>query len=231
MMFMLNIICLYMNSAPEKKNKLSEQIKQALIKDINEGVFKVGEKIPAEPELMSRFAVGRSSIREAIKSLTESHILTVRQGYGTIVNRIEEQPIEHRLRNSDFAEINYVRTMLEKEIVSLAALNRREQDIIDMEQSLEKRRLAISQEIYEACIDADIEFHMTIARASGNKVLADLYLSFTTIIRDFFSRREPGGITKFALSHHLHEKLAGDIKAKSLSNALSTIATILDNNH
>lgn len=230
-MFNNNIVCLRMNSAAVKKDKLFETIKQALIKDIKDGNFPIGEKIPAEPELMSRFEVGRSTIREAIKSLTESGILTVRQGYGTIVNKISDTSMESRLRNSDFAEINQVRGILEKEIVGLAVINHTVDDINTIEHALADRLSAIEIGNIDACIDADIKFHMAIAMAAGNSVLTDLYENFTRIIRDFFSRREPNGVTKFAMSHYLHEQLAANIKEKNLEDAQLTIAKILNNNH
>lgn len=215
----------------EKESKLFEQISTKIRNDIKEGKFKVGEKIPSEPALMELYGVGRSTVREAIKSLTLSGILTVQQGFGTKVNATPSEPIEQRLRSADFKEINQVRALLEQEIVRLASKNRTESDLKSISDALEKRKSAIESESRTECANADIAFHLAIAHASGNHVLRDLYESFTVIIRDFFAKRAPSGITHFAMSHHLHEALFDAIKAGKSEAALSITNTILNNNH
>ncbi|TDO20789.1 FadR/GntR family transcriptional regulator [Pedobacter duraquae] len=215
----------------ETQLRLFEQIALRIRDDIKEARFKAGEKLPPEPLLMECYSVGRSTIREAIKSLTLSGILTVRQGFGTMVNDVSAEPIEHRLRRSDFGEINQVRSILEKEIVSLAVKHRTTENLESISAALKKRREAIEQESKVACANADIEFHMAIARASGNQVLADLYGSFTVVIRDFFSRREPSGVTHFAMSHYLHQSLFDSIEAKDEERATHILSQILNNNH
>lgn len=215
----------------EKENRLFEQVSAKIRNDIKEGKFKVGEKIPSEPALMELYGVGRSTIREAIKSLTLSGILTVQQGFGTKVNATSTEPIEQRLRVADFKEINQVRALLEQEIVRLATKNRTDSHLKAIKNALEKRKSAIESESRTECANADIAFHLAIARASGNHVLSDLYESFTVIIRDFFTKRAPSGVTHFAMSHHLHEALFNAIKAGNTDSALSITTTILNNNH
>ena len=76
-----------------KNEKLSDRVATRIRYDIKDGKYKAGEKIPAEPELMKKYAVGRSSVREAIKSLAIAGILQVKQGDGTYVNEyVEQQP-------------------------------------------------------------------------------------------------------------------------------------------
>lgn len=216
----------------EKRESLSNRVIKLIKNDIAQGKFKLNEKIPAEPELMQLYSVGRSSIREAIKTLAISGILKVQQGSGTFVNSfVSAETIEQRLKRADFDQINSVRKLLEGEIVMLAAQNNSAVHIAQIEQNLEKRKLAIQSENRQACVDADIAFHMAIAQASLNNVLADLYESFTLIIRDFFSKREAQGISHFAMSHHLHEQLFKAIKAQKVKQAGQLIQQILDNNY
>jgi len=215
----------------KQESKLFEQVSVKIRNDIKEGKFKTGQKIPSEPALMELYGVGRSTIREAIKSLTLSGILTVQQGFGTMVNAIPTEPIEQRLRNADFEEINQVRALLEQEIVRLATQNRSELDLEAIKSAIDNRKLAIENELRKECINADIEFHLAIARASQNRVLADLYESFTVIIRDFFAKRAPSGIAHFAMSHHLHQALFEAIKNRDTKSAGEITANILNNNH
>lgn len=51
---------------------------------LNEPVA-IGEKLPNEFELAEKFGVGRSTIREAVKSLVSKGVLEVRRGSGTYV--------------------------------------------------------------------------------------------------------------------------------------------------
>lgn len=214
------------------KEKLSERITNQIRQDISQGKYPSNEKIPAEPELMTLYGVGRSTIREAIKSLAISGILKVQQGSGTFVNDDPEtETIDQKLKHADFNDIHAVRRLLEEEIVKLATINHTEEQIAEMERCLEDRRLAILAEQAEQCANADIAFHMVIAQASKNNVLAQLYKSFTIIIRDFFSRRETRGITHFAMNHHLHEELFKAIKSKKQKQAQQVILQILDNSY
>jgi DNA-binding FadR family transcriptional regulator len=212
--------------------KLSDQVAIKIRHDIHQNTYKAGEKIPAEPELMKLYAVGRSTIREAIKTLAMTGILKVQQGSGTFVNGgIHHETIDQRLRRSDFDEINAVRKLLEDETVRLAAKNHTMKDLEDMQQCLENRKFAIRSEQQQACVEADIAFHIAIARASSNKALAGLYQSFTSIIRDFFSKRELRGISHFAMSHHLHEQLFEAIKKKKERLAQQLLDKIIESNY
>ena len=208
--------------------KLYTKIVDRLQEDINSGKFKPGEKIPPEPELMKLYGVGRSTIREAIKTLAMSGILKVQQGSGTVVNtNLEGLSIEQRLRRADLGDINAVRGLLEKEIVRLAAENRSDEHLAIIRESLEARRKALLAEDLARTMEADIAYHMGIARASGNSVLADLYYHFTLILRDLFSTRGTRGISRFAMNHYLHEELLQAIGQRDAGRAGEVLAAIL----
>ena len=198
-----------------KSERLSDQLSARLRQDIGNEKYKAGEKIPTERELMETYNVGRSTVREAIKSLAIAGFLIVRQGNGTFVNY--EKPlhtIDSRLKKADFDEINAVRKLLEEEIVKLAVEHHTTVQLEEMEQKLALRKQAIVEEDRQKCTDADVAFHTAIAKASSNKVLLHLYQNFTETIRSFFSQRELKGIGHFAMSHHLHENLFKAIKSK-----------------
>ena len=216
----------------DKKEKLSDKVIMTIKNDIAGGRLKKGQKIPAEPELMELYQVGRSTIREAIKTLAISGILKVQQGSGTFVtSKIKDETLNQRLRRADFDEINAVRSLLEKELVRLACINRNEQHLLVMEEFLAKRKAAIEANAEKKCTDADIDFHIAIARASGNSVLTDLYQSFTKVMRDFFSKREAQNIARFADSQPKHEALARAIADRDQELAEEITANILNNNY
>lgn len=212
--------------------KLSDKVIAAIQRDIAKGKYKTGDKIPAEPELMTLYNVGRSTVREAVKTLAMSGIVRVKQGDGTYVNdKPKRETLHERLRRADATEINNVRTLLEVEIVRLAATHKTPEDIEALSLWLDKRRKAIEQEQIKECTDADIGFHLALATASGNSVLADLYKNFTVVIRDFFDKRDGGTVHHFAASHKLHEALFTAVKSGKPDKAAATLQQILANNN
>lgn len=61
------------------------QIHNQLRENIEDGKWKVGEKIPAERELAADFDVSRMTLRQAIQALVDEGILERRVGSGTFV--------------------------------------------------------------------------------------------------------------------------------------------------
>jgi GntR family transcriptional regulator len=71
---------------------LHVQLKEILKKEILDGLFK--EKIPSERELIERFSVSRSTVREAISALVMEGILEKKHGKGTFISH---RPVEEWL--------------------------------------------------------------------------------------------------------------------------------------
>lgn len=61
--------------------KIHNQIKR----DIENHVYQVGDRIPAERQLAVKFGVSRMTLRQAIKTLEDEGILERRLGSGTYV--------------------------------------------------------------------------------------------------------------------------------------------------
>ncbi|SHN22758.1 FadR/GntR family transcriptional regulator [Chitinophaga sp. CF418] len=215
-----------------KAIKLADQVIYSLQQDISLGKYKPGELIPPEPVLMEQFGVGRSTIREAIKTLSNAGILKVQQGAGTFVcePRTSAEPLDQRLRRAAMQEVNHVRQLLEVEIVQLAVQHRRQEDLDTLQSLLEERWQAITADNYDACADADIRFHKAVATASHNSVLADLYQTFTSVIMDGFRQREKPHVSQFQQTHDLHVQLAAAIAQQQSDKAIQTVKAILENN-
>lgn len=175
----------------EKMNKklLVSQVEDEIMNYILQEPVEIGNKIPNEFELGERFGVGRSTIREAVKSLVTKGILEIRRGSGTYVvstSSLEEDPLglarfEDKYRLA--LELFEVRLMLEPEIASMAAGNASGED---KERLKELCDLVETQ--YTAGIDhtkADIEFHSCIARCSGNRVVETLIPVIQTAVSTF----------------------------------------------
>jgi DNA-binding FadR family transcriptional regulator len=170
------------------KRSLADEVASKLKEQIILGQYKVNEKLPIEPELMKKFGVGRSTIREAIKSLANSGMLRVQQGIGTFVEQTitNREPMEQRLKRANVKDLDEVRQLLEMKIAEKAAINRTEKDIIAIKNYLMARKQAGIDGLIEDCIEADICFHVAIAEASKNEILADLYKSTSVHLKNWF---------------------------------------------
>ena len=60
-------------------------VAQALMRDIEQGKYRVGSMLPTEMEICERFGISRYTAREAIRRLTELGLVTRRAGIGTTI--------------------------------------------------------------------------------------------------------------------------------------------------
>jgi DNA-binding FadR family transcriptional regulator len=160
-----------------KRESLADAVVNKLQHQIASNHYKIGERLPSEPELMQQFGVGRSTIREAIRILANKGLIRVQQGVGTFVELQQNsvEPFHQSLSRAEGDDVNEVRQLLELKIAEKAALNRTQEDIDIMTGYLQKRHQAALQNRPEECIEADIQFHIRLAMASKNEVLVDLY--------------------------------------------------------
>jgi DNA-binding FadR family transcriptional regulator len=195
-------------NTPIPRHSLADAVVGRLQQQLSLGVYKPGDKLPSEPELMAEFGVGRSTIREAVRILANTGHVTVRQGSGTMVEaqRGIAEPLPQRLRRSNAADLDEVRQLLEIKIAEKAALFRTRKDITKMKGLLELRNAAALSNDIEAAIHSDIQFHISIAVASRNDILADLYRTVAEQMTRHFHQTHL--TTKsFIESQQLHEQL------------------------
>jgi DNA-binding FadR family transcriptional regulator len=212
-----------------QQRKLGDQVIQQLQEKISLGAFKPGDKIPTEPELMSMFGVGRSTIREAVRVMVNAGLLEVRRGDGTYVldRTASLEPLEHRLRRATILEVYEVRRILELEIAKLAAQRRTDDDLSCMRESLNQRCEARRTNDNRAYVDSDLAFHSAIAVASQNSVLIDLYLSFSNVLRDALEELVSDN-DLYQNQIAMHEKLLEAIERKDVKAAEYWTAENLD---
>jgi len=211
-----------------QKKSLADEVAERLRKQIISGRYEVGGKLPTEPQLMKKYDVGRSSVREAIKILSNLGFLNVQQGVGTfVISQTANEPISQRLKRADMREIDEVRRILEIKIAEKAALTRNEEDIAKIEKYLSERARTAREGLLEDCIEADVNFHISIAEATHNEILADLYRSVATHISKGF-KHIYDDTDSFVKTQKLHEQLGKYIIAQDAPKALNMVLNILN---
>jgi DNA-binding FadR family transcriptional regulator len=145
---------------------------------ISSGAWSVGELIPKEPELMQLIGVGKSTVREAVRSLATLGMLETVPGVGTFVR--SRTPVSsiltEFLADHDIEEVLVYRRSLEIEAAQTAAVKRSDAHLAALRASYE-RSISEGDRDSERCDDitrAD-SFHRLIVEASGSALLLDLY--------------------------------------------------------
>ena len=157
-----------------KPRKLPEQIADRLREMIIQEEMKTGMKLPAEGELMARFGVSRSTVREAVKILQTENIVDIRQGQGTFLCAmpgLKQDPLGLRFADQQelIAHLLEIRLLIEPGVAALAAQRRREEDLVQMKALLDRMDNAYLHG--EDYTPYDAEFHSVIAKAARNDVV------------------------------------------------------------
>jgi GntR family transcriptional regulator, transcriptional repressor for pyruvate dehydrogenase complex len=217
------------------KERLYQEIVDQIQQQIVSGALKPGDQIPAERDLAERFGVSRTAVREAIKSLTEKGLIEVFVGRGTFVTNLSPDRVVESmtllLRNEphNVASLQEARELLEVPTARLAATRRTDAHVA--------RLRAISAELEEErsisarLVDGDTEFHVELARATGNPVLVLLSQTIVALLRterlyrnDFDTSRLP---TALADHRDIVEAIADgdpDRAAHAMSDHLARVA-------
>src|SRR3954471_3015167 len=67
------------------RSSLSDHIVEQISGQIASGVLRSGDRLPSEKQLCLQFGVGRTSVREALRSLCVMGVLETHMGDGTFV--------------------------------------------------------------------------------------------------------------------------------------------------
>ena len=204
---------------------------------IRNGRLRPGQKLPTETEIMARFDVSRTVVREAISRLQASQLVRTRHGIGTFV--IEPAPGGNfRITPDDLANVADVisvlelRISLETESAGLAAQRRNAGNLKAMAQALRDFRQSIRQD--SDAVPADFQFHMEVARATGNRHFADLMTHLGSMIIPRARLNTPQGAPEGRLSYLQrvaaeHELIYQAIRARDVEAARSAMRTHLSN--
>lgn len=144
---------------------------------IRSGRWPVGERIPAEPELVAHFGVGRNTIREAVRALEHSGMLVPRRGDGTYVRsrNVLAAAIERCLPKPAHLDLLEARRAVETEAAGSAAVRATPAQVVALQECLAGAEATLSAGDVEAYAQADIVFHTRLVEASGNGLLIELY--------------------------------------------------------
>ncbi|QEY62201.1 FadR family transcriptional regulator [Metapseudomonas lalkuanensis] len=171
-------------SAPALKRSLVDIALEQIRQRIDNGTWPLGQRLPPEPELAEIIGISRNTVREAVRVLTFSGVLDVRQGDGTYVRACAD-PLAamQALARSSVEQALEARGMIEIEASRLAASRRTEDDLVDLRVALAASAARSGHEDLEDYIVHDLAFHQRVVDSAHNPVLSQLYRYFSQVIR------------------------------------------------
>lgn len=193
----------------KRQEKLSVQVVQQIIDLIVEGKLKEGDRLPPERELCETFCVSRTVIREAISVLEAKSLLESQMGSGTYIRAIKSGDVADSLglyisTQSDsisMLQLFEVRHIFETQIAQLAAKRASEGDIAELEAIWSSMCNLVDDPA--AFAEKDLEFHICLARASGNPLFEMLLEPLTDImLRFIYVGSNLPNTTEEACVHH-----------------------------
>jgi len=146
-------------------------VAEHLSREIRSGRISPQERLPTEQHLSQELGVSRNVVHEALSQLRAAGLVYVRQGAGAFALPPEDSKVI-RLdplslgQASDLGQLFELRAILETEAACLAATRIDSVAIDELEHVLERMRG--SERTRDDSVHADLEFHHTISRATGN---------------------------------------------------------------
>ncbi|WP_077619056.1 FadR/GntR family transcriptional regulator [Bacillus sinesaloumensis] len=175
---------------------------------IQDDGLSVGDKIPSERELSERLNVGRSSVREALRSLELLGLIETRRGEGTFLKDFGDHQLIHLLgtfiiqgdkTRDDLLEAKFI---LEKNCIELACQRITDEMLLELQDKM-KDEIAPEDVIN------------TIVGAAGNRLLLRIWIVLNEYV-------------KFIYEEHTHEinkegydELVAALQVRNVARALS----------
>ncbi|MDH4450503.1 MAG: FadR/GntR family transcriptional regulator [Rhodoferax sp.] len=222
---------------PRRAKGLVNEVVESLAASIREGVIQPGDKLPTESVIMARFEVSRTVVREAISRLQASRLVETRHGVGTFALAPQSSD-NFQIADVDFATVADViallelRISLETEAAGLAAQRRTDAHLAAMQAMLDAFQKSMDED--SDAVPSDFNFHMEVAKATGNRHFADLMTYLGTMIiprtRINTARSAPEGRLAYLLRvHGEHEYIFNAIRNQDADAARAAMRTHLAN--
>ena len=171
----MNKTTLHQSADSAKPYQQTAQRIRALIKS---GGYEPGDRLPAERELAERLDISRPTIREALIALEVQGVIQIRMGSGLYLSRPSDAPLRtpHKAaklkRDISPFQLLEARRIVESEVAALAAVSRTPEHVRQMRLII--KDMEARAQSGKDPLAADHKFHVLLAQASGNQVMANL---------------------------------------------------------
>ena len=212
------------------------QIARQIRNMIRDGKLTIGDRLPAERDLVQQFGASRASVREALSALEMLGLIECRGGQGNFIKAdardgtVDGELLRTLLQNHDPFEIFEARLQMEPSLAALAAERATEEERRKLSSQVEKLRALGARILSEAdrrpaieeYMEEDRKFHLEVSRCSHNNVLFTVFSGVNLMMKETHWRgmkskglEEEKNVRAYAVEHEaiLAAILARDPKA------------------
>jgi len=167
-------------------------VAKRLLEIFTSGEIEAGTRLPPERQLSATLEVGRSAVREALAALEILGIVDVRPGSGTYLRGSASELLPQTLSwglmlgEPRTLELIEVRGALEIYAARLAATRMSDDALASLGERVQAMRDTADD--LPAFVEADLQFHLELARSIDNRVLLDLLQSIRSLLRVWADR-------------------------------------------
>jgi DNA-binding FadR family transcriptional regulator len=203
----------------------SDVVAEELVRMIQLGDLQEGDRLPAERDLMQRYGVSRSAVREAIVSLANRGLVMTRLGHRPIVRKLDYEIAIDRVGDlvghlvvdrKGVWNLFDSRIFLEAALARWAANHARRDDIEELRAALETNRQAIGSS--SRFDETDAAFHAILYRIPGNPIYPAVHKAYVEwLIQHWRSMKRGADIDQ--MNHAGHEAIFDAIAARDPDSA------------
>lgn len=204
------------------RNTAGGRVVEYVLRLIEAGRLKPGDRLPPERDLADQVGVSRASLRSGLRSLQAMGVMNARQGSGTYIvagpPRLGEGPLRFLAALHGFTrdEMFEARAVLEVGGAYLAAARARPEQMAAMADEVAGMYASIDDP--KEYLLHDVQFHRAVAAASGNHVLATLVDTLAQLVWE--TRRETvARSTNLKESAEMHRRIYRAIRARDVERA------------
>lgn len=211
-----------------RQGNSSEEVVSRLREMIQRGELNHGDRLPPERDLAKTLGVSRPTLRAGIRSLAAVGILQSKQGAGTFVMEAEKSPtldssslrMMAALHGFTSAEMFEARLALEMSIAGLAAERATSEQMTLMSEEIAGMFATLDEP--EKFLVHDMNFHQTVAAASGNRILTSLMNMVAKILFEARSKTVKRA-TDLKESAEMHRNIYRAIRERNAEAASQTM--------
>lgn len=210
-------------------------VSQAIIVQVEEmllrGELKPSERLPNEAELARMFGVSRGVLREALSALKAKGLIEKTPGRGTFIRKVSRVEVLGELASKKqdkelFIDIIEVREVIEEKAIELAIKRATRKDLDNTKHTLsllpQNDKLGAP-----TALEADLEFHLSIALAAHNEILFQLVQNVGGLLQDFREKTltQTGRLEQ---CQREHEEIFDALQQRDLDRASSALKKHLE---
>jgi DNA-binding FadR family transcriptional regulator len=154
----------------------AQLLRDTLQRELADGTWRPGDRLPTERELAARHGLGRTAVRGVLQGLKDQGLITQTVGSGTYVSDGAAQRLQARHRAEagvvSPAELMAARLVLEPAVIELVVTHATAADFARMEECLQRAEAATGVEAFERW---DGALHEAIAEAAHNAFVTGVF--------------------------------------------------------